>query len=334
MSHAGHHHDHHGHDHRGHGHAASASQSRILLTFWLITAFMAVEAAGGWWAGSLTLLADAGHMLTDSAALALAWFAARAMRLPSDAEKSYGHDRFSVLAALINGLGLIAIVLWLAAEAAQRLITPEPVKAVPMLAIAVTGFLVNSGAFFLLHGADRDNLNVRAALLHVLGDIMASLAAVLAALTILVRPSWVAVDPILSVVAGVLILRNAVDLVRRSWHVLMEGTPEDVDASEIEEALEALDGVADIHHLHAWSLAPGKPLITLHARVDAGHDSDTVLREIKQTLTERFHIDHSTIQMESACADSHSHHAGPGDDHHRPPDSKPHNHDHKLAAAQ
>jgi cobalt-zinc-cadmium efflux system protein len=330
---AGHHrHDHSGHDH--HDHAASASQSRILLTFWLITAFMAVEGVGGWWAGSLTLLADAGHMLTDSAALALAWFAARAMRLPSNAERSYGHDRFSVLAALINGLGLIAIVLWLAVEAVQRLVAPEPIRAMPMLAIAITGFLVNSGAFFLLHGADRDNLNVRAALLHVLGDILASLAAVVAAVTILLKPAWVAVDPILSVVAGVLILQNAVDLVRRSWHVLMEGTPEDVNTSEIEAALEALDGVADIHHLHAWSLAPGKPLITLHARVGSGHDSDTVLREIKLALTERFHIDHSTIQMEGACADSHPDHAGPGHGHHHPSGPKADKQDQKLAAAQ
>jgi len=178
---------------------------------------------------------------------------------------------------------------------------------------------VNSGAFLLLHGADRDNLNVRAALLHVLGDILASLAAVAAAITILVRPAWIAADPILSVVAGGLILRNALDLVRRSWHVLMEATPEGVDVSEIEASLATLEGVADIHHLHAWSLVPGKPLITLHARVAAGHESDTVLHRIKHMLSEHFAIDHSTIQMEGACADGSHEHAHPG-------------HDHKLAA--
>ncbi len=300
----GHHHGH--HDHGDHDHGAGASQSRVLATFWLIAIFMAVEAAGGWWAGSLTLVADAGHMLTDAAALGLAWFAARAMRRPSDSDRSYGHDRFSVLAALVNGLGLIAIVIWIAAQAVQRLIHPELVRAVPMLVIAVTGFLVNCGAFLMLHGADRDNLNIQAALLHVLGDILASLAAVAAAIVILLRPSWVAADPILSVVAAVLILRNAASLVRRSWNILMEATPEDVDAAEIEAALETIDGVGDVHHLHAWSLTPGRRLITLHARITEGSDPDAVLARIKRTLNDRFHIDHSTIQMESACADDRS----------------------------
>ena len=302
-----------GHDHT-HEHGRASSETRVLLTLGLITVFMVVEAAGGLWAGSLTLLADAGHMLTDSAALALAWFAQRAMRRPSDALRSYGHDRFSVLAALINGLGLVAIVIWIAVEAIRRLVSPEPVLGGPMLAIAAAGLLVNSGAFFLLNGADRGNLNVNAALLHVLGDILASLAAVVAALVILTT-GWTAADPILSAVAGVLILRNAASLIRRSWHVLMEATPEGVDAEEIEAALESLDGVADIHHLHAWSLVPGKPLITLHARVEAGHEPDDVLARIKQALTDRFAIDHSTIQMEKSCPDPTEGHGHDGHDH-------------------
>ena len=314
-----HSHGHHGHDH-GHDHA-SGSESRILKTFWLISVFMVVEAAGGWWSGSLTLLADAGHMLTDSAALALAWFAARAMKRPSDAERSYGHDRFSVLAALINGLGLIAIVFWIALEAIHRLIYPEDVKALPMLIIAGIGFVVNCGAFFLLHGSDDDNLNLRAAILHVIGDILASVAAVAAALIIL-GIGWRPIDPILSVVAGGLILKNAVSLVRRSWHVLMEATPEGVDTHEIVTVLEGLDGVADIHHLHAWSLTPGKPLITLHAQVTAGYVADTVLARIKQALSDRFHIDHSTIQMETACPDAPRHH------------EHSHGHDHKMSVAR
>src|SRR5882757_6690933 len=150
---------HHGHGHDHHDHTVS-SQSRVLTTFWLIAVFMIVEAVGGWWSGSLTLIADAGHMLTDSGALALAWFASRAMQRPSDEDRSYGHDRFSVLAALINGLSLLAIVAWIAGEAIQRLIAPEEVKAVPMLVIAVVGFLVNSAAYFMLHGADREDMNI------------------------------------------------------------------------------------------------------------------------------------------------------------------------------
>ena len=325
-----------GHDHGPHGHdhgaaQAHSSERRILLTFSLITLFMLVEAVGGWWSGSLTLLADAGHMLTDSAALALALVAQRAIRKPTDALMSYGRDRFSVLAALVNGLGLIAIVGWIAIEAIRRLLAPEPVLAVPMLAIAIAGLAVNSGAFFLLHGADRDNLNINAAILHVLGDILASLAAVVAALVILTT-GWTPADPILSAIAGTLILRNAVSLVRRSWHVLMESTPEGVDAEEIEETLEALDGVADIHHLHAWSLVPGKSLITLHARVEVGHEPDDVLARIKQALVARYGIDHSTIQMERSCPDPVEHHDdGHGHDHDHP--GHDHGHGHKMAAS-
>ncbi len=338
--------NHAGHDH-GHNHGdAATSQRQVLRTFWLIAVFMVVEAVGGWWSGSLTLIADAGHMLTDSGALALAWFAARAMQRPSDANRSYGHDRFSVLAALVNGLGLIAIVLWIAGEAIHRLVVPEVIRAVPMLVIAISGFVVNSGAFLMLHGADRDNLNIRAALLHVLGDILASLAAVAAATIIIFRPSWTFVDPILSVVAGALILRNAIVLVRRSWDVLMEATPEDVNVAEIADTLEALEGVADIHHLHAWSLVPGKPLITLHAQVAAGYAPDAVLGRLKQALAERFHIDHSTIQMEGACADHAVHDHSPGlsdrDSHvghvhrhgHAHDDDHEHTHNLKLAVAQ
>lgn len=311
------------HDHTHHSHdAAASSQSRVLLTFWLIALFMIVEAVGGWWAGSLTLIADAGHMLTDSGALALAWFATRQGQRPSDAEKSYGHGRFSVLAALVNGLGLIAIVGWIAIEAVQRLISPTQVKALPMLAIAVTGFLVNGGAFFLLHGADQDNLNIKGAILHVIGDLLASFAAIVAAAIILFMPGWTIADPILSMVASGLILRGALALVGKSWHVLMEGTPEGVDVAEIAAALEALEGVTDIHHLHAWSLVPGKPLITLHARLLPGHTSDAVLARMKQTLAERFHIDHSTIQIEGACADDEDHRDHPV------PANGPHSHEH------
>jgi cobalt-zinc-cadmium efflux system protein len=319
------------HDHAHHSHdAAAASQRRVLATFWLIAAFMIVEAAGGWWAGSLTLIADAGHMLTDSGALALAWFATRQTQRPSDTEKSYGHGRFSVLSALVNGLGLIAIVGWIAIEAVQRLMAPTEVKAVPMLAIAIAGFLVNAGAFFLLHGADRDNLNIKSAVLHVIGDLLASFAAIIAAVVILVMPAWTIADPVLSVVASALILRSAIGLVGKSWHVLMEGTPEGVDVAEITAALEALDGVTDIHHLHAWSLVPGKPLITFHARLLPGHTSDAVLARMKQTLAERFQIDHSTIQIEGACADA--------EDHCEDPSAGAHPHDHghgrKVAATR
>jgi len=176
-----------------------------------------------------------------------------------------------------------------------------------MLAIAVAGLLVNIAAFFTLHGGDKDNLNIQAALLHVIGDMLASLAAVIAAIIILFAPTLTIVDPILSVIAGVLILRTSFALVKRSWHVLMEATPEGVNVSDIAASLEALDGVADVHHVHVWSLMPGKPLITLHARAVAGHAHDSVLADIKAALAERFHITHSTVQLEGPCADDEDH---------------------------
>lgn len=313
-----HSHDHHGHDHHGHGkhhdHHHGVNERRVLLTFVLITAFTVVEAVGGWLSGSLTLLADAGHMLTDSAALALAWFAQRALKRPGDGLRTYGHDRFSVLAALINGLVLIALVGWIAFEAVSRLMAPEPVLAGPMLAVAVAGLAVNSGAFLLLHGADRRNLNIHAALLHVIGDIMASLAAVVAALVILFA-GWTPADPILSAIAGILILRSAFALVRRSWRVLMESTPEGIDVKEIERTLGALEGVVNVHHVHVWSLMPGRSLITLHACAAAGHVADDVLARIKSVLDTEFHISHSTIQMETSCVDRHQHPPSSHDDH-------------------
>ncbi len=341
MSHDGHSDDHSGHRGHAHDHGAghdhdAASQARVFWTFWLIAIFMVVEAAGGWWSGSLTLVADAGHMLTDAGALALAWFAARAMRRPSDAERSYGHDRFSVLAALVNGLALMAIVLWIAAEAIHRIIVPEEVKALPMLAIALVGLAVNTGAFFMLHGGDRDNLNIQAAVLHVIGDMLASLAAVVAAVIILFNPSLNIADPILSIVAGALILKTSWALVRRSWHVLMEGTPEGLSVGEIAKALEGVDGVDDVHHVHVWSLRPGKPLITLHARAALGHAQDQVLADIKSALAERFRITHSTVQLEGACADDqdhsdhgHGHQPGQGDRH-----GHAHSHQSKRAASR
>jgi cobalt-zinc-cadmium efflux system protein len=328
MSHDAHHHGHDHHDH--HTHAAASSGTRVFVTFWIIALFMVVEAIGGWWTGSLTLLADAGHMLTDAGALALAWFAARALQRPSDLDRSYGHDRFSVLAALVNGLGLIGIVVVIAVEAVRRLLMPESVLAGPMLAIAGVGLLVNCAAFVTLHGADRDNLNIHAALLHVLGDILASLAAVTAAIIILLT-GWTIADPILSALAGALILRNALALVGRSWRVLMEATPEGIDVTEIADTLRRLEGVADIHHLHAWALAPGKPLITLHARAGEGHAPDAVLARLKQALVTGFQIAHSTIQMEGACAD---HEVRPGSSQDCGGPHSPDFHTHKQAAAR
>jgi len=209
-----------------------------------------------------------------------------------------------VLAALINGVALIGIVVWIAVEAVQRVLAPVPVLGGLMLGVAVLGLLVNIAAFLLLHGGREHNLNVQAALLHVLGDLLGSVAAIVAALVILAT-GWTPIDPLLSLLVAVLILRSAWALVRRSAHILLEGTPEGLDLDALRAELhEAVPAVRDVHHVHVWSLTPQHPLLTMHVDVDAGVDTNQVLSDLKAILQERFGIAHSTIQIEcGACVD-------------------------------
>ena len=292
----------HAHDH-GHGQAAADDERRVLYAMLLTGGFMVAEVVGGIAAGSLALLADAGHMLTDCAALALAWMAFRIGRRPHDARRTYGYHRFQVLAAFVNGLSLIAIVLWIAIEAVRRLLDPIEVLGGLMLAIAVLGLLVNLAAFWILHGGERANLNIRGAALHVLGDLLGSVAAIVAALVIF-WTGWMPIDPLLSVFVALLILRSAWMLVRRSSHILLEGTPDWLEVDELRRALvEAVPAVEDVHHVHAWMLTSERPLLTMHARLCAGADHDRVLKAIQEVLARDHGIDHATIQIERAgCA--------------------------------
>lgn len=266
--------------------------------------FMAFEAVGGLLAGSLALLADAGHMLTDAAALAFAWFAFRLARRPADAQRSYGYHRFQVLAAFLNGVVLMAIVAWIIFEAVQRLREPVEVLGGLMLAVAAIGLAANVVAFVILHGANRDNLNVRGALLHVMGDLLGSAAAIVAAVVIIVT-GWTPIDPLLSLLVALLILRSAWALVRHSTHVLLEGTPAEIDVSHLKSALvEDVVEVDDVHHVHVWSLASGKVVMTLHAHVRDDANTEHVLRTIHSICRERFGVSHVTVQIEHGrCAD-------------------------------
>jgi cobalt-zinc-cadmium efflux system protein len=271
----------------------------------LLTAgFMAFEAVGGLLAGSLALLADAGHMLTDAAALAFAWLAFRLARRPADAQRSYGYHRFQVLAAFLNGVVLIAIVAWIIFEAVQRLHEPVEILGGLMLAVAAVGLAANVVAFVILHGANRDNLNVRGALLHVMGDLLGSAAAIVAAIVIIVT-GWTPIDPLLSVLVALLILRSAWALVRHSTHVLLEGTPAEIDVSRLKTTLVgSVPEVDDVHHVHVWSLASGNLVMTLHANVRDDADSAHVLRAIHSICRERFGVTHVTVQIEHGrCAD-------------------------------
>ncbi len=290
--------------HDGRGHASLRNQDRVFRAMLLTGGFMLAEVAGGLLSGSLALLADAAHMLTDTAALGLAWLAFRMTRKPADALRTYGYQRFQVLAAFVNGAALIAIVGWIGFEAVQRMLVPMPVLAGPMLGVATAGLLVNVAAFRLLHGGDRENLNIRGAALHVLGDMLGSGAAIVAALVILAT-GWTPIDPLLSLVVAALVLRSAWFLLRRSGHILLEGAPEHIDVGRLKAELrQAVPAVDDVHHVHAWSLTEERPLVTLHADVREGTDHHAVLRQIKEILRERFDVRHSTVQIEpSGCAD-------------------------------
>lgn len=270
----------------------------------LTVGFMVVEVAGGLLSGSLALLADAGHMLTDAAALAFSWLAFRLARRPADARRSYGYHRFQVLAAFVNGVILIAIVVWIVIEALQRLREPVEILGGMMLTVACAGLVVNMIAFAILHGGNRENLNMRGALLHVLGDLLGSLAAIVAA-TVIIVTGWTPIDPLLSVLVALLIVRSAWMLVRQSTHVLLEGTPAEIDVTRLKaELVDKVPEVDDVHHVHVWTLASGKLVMTLHAHVRDGADGQQALRRIVSMCHERFGVTHVTVQIEyGRCAD-------------------------------
>jgi cobalt-zinc-cadmium efflux system protein len=272
---------------------------------------MLVEAVGGWWSGSLALMADAGHMFVDTLSLALAFSAQRLARRPASHARSFGHSRTQVLAAFVNSLLLLGIVVAIVAEAVMRLFHPEAINAPVALGVAVGGIVVNIVAASLLHG-DHHDMNVRAAYLHVLSDLAGAGAAALAAFIIL-KTGWLPADAWLSLVVTVLIARSAWPLLVRSAHVLQEGTPENFDASALSARLaEAVPAVHDVHHVHAWSLTPRETLLTLHAHLAPGADAAASLAAIKQVLVAEFGIAHSTIQLEpDECADGEQHCAHP-----------------------
>ncbi|MDJ0937916.1 MAG: cation diffusion facilitator family transporter [Kiloniellales bacterium] len=301
MTHA--HHDHHNHDHAP---AANAGNERRVFWAMLLTGgFAVVEVIGGLVSGSLALLADAGHMVTDFVALLLAWLAFRLGRRPGDPRRTFGYSRFQVLAAFVNGLALIVVVGWILIEAVQRLLEPVQVAGGIMMVVAVAGLLINLVAFAILHGGDRDNLNLRGAALHVLSDLLGSAAAIAAALVILLT-GWMPIDPILSLAVALLIVRSAWFVIRRSAHILLEGTPDWLDIAELQRVVAAaVPAVEDVHHVHVWCLTQERPLITLHARLTAGSDDQQALSEIQAFLKAEYGLDHSTIQIErGACNDA------------------------------
>lgn len=291
-------------DRLAHARPHATESNRLGWALAVTATFMAVEVAGGLLSGSLALLADAGHMLTDSAALALAWIASRLARRPSNPRRSYGYHRAQVLAAFVNALALFAVAGWIVVEAASRLAQPRPIAGLMMLGIALAGLCANLGVYAILRRGDQDNLNVSAARLHVLGDLLGSVGALLAAGVILAT-GWTPIDPILSVLVAVLILRSAWSLLRKSTGILMEETPDSVDPDTLRATLlSKVPGVQDVHDVHVWSLTSGQVMLTLHLRLELQANSDAVLREAKRVLAADFAIGHSALQLEQAeCPD-------------------------------
>jgi cobalt-zinc-cadmium efflux system protein len=266
---------------------------------------MVVEAIGGVLAHSLAIVADAGHMLTDSASLALAWSAMHLARRPADHKRSFGYQRLRVLATFVNGCALLFIVAWILIAAAGRLLHPIQVNANAMLVLGTIGLIVNIVVFAMLRREGDHDMNVSAATLHVLGDLLGSVAAIAAA-GIILWTGWLQIDPLLSIVVSVLVVRSAIVLVRRSAHILMEGTPDWLDVVELRRTLEQhIPAVRDVHHVHAWLVGPHETLLTLHALVRQNADYPAVLSATKEVLEHDYGITHATIQLEyGPCVDA------------------------------
>ena len=288
-----------------HTHRHATNEQRIGLAALITGLFMFAEVAGGIVSGSLALIADAGHMLTDFASLSLAWFGFRLARHSADWRRTYGFDRFQVLIAFTNGIALFVIAAWIVYEAVQRLSSPRAVEGGIMVVVAVLGLLVNIAAFALLQGADRENLNVKGAAVHVLGDLLGSVAALVAGAVILLT-GWTPIDPLLSILVAAIIVRSGWTVVEASSHILLEGAPPELDTRHIgPDLVDNVPGVLGVHHVHVWSITQERRIVTLHACVDKGLVGDRMVKAIKQRLHERFGLDHATIEVEHGeCADA------------------------------
>ncbi len=288
----------HDHDHgHGHAHSRTKDERRLLATLLLGVSYMGVEAITGWLTGSLALLADAGHMLSDAAALAVTLLALRIARLPEDAKQTYGYHRAEVLAAVVNGAALLAIGVGVLVEASQRFGHPVAPDAVPMMAVAAGGLLVNLVGLVILSGADRSGLNVRGAWLHLMSDAMGSVGAVTAGFLVW-RFGWAWADPAASVLIALLVLRSAWHLLRDCAGVLMEQAPAHIDTERVRARLGGLGGVTGVHDIHVWTITSGIVAMSGHLVVAREGDPCAVLREASRLLRDEFGIWHSTIQVE------------------------------------
>ncbi|MEW4060568.1 cation diffusion facilitator family transporter [Bacillus siamensis] len=287
-----------------HNHAGGSNKKVLLISFIVITGYMIIEAIGGFVTNSLALLSDAGHMLSDSISLMVALIAFKLAEKKASHNKTFGYKRFEILAAVINGVALILISLYIIYEAIKRFSHPPEVATTGMLIISIIGLAVNIlVAWIMLNGGDtKNNLNIRGAYLHVISDMLGSVGAILAAVLIIFF-GWGWADPLASVIVAVLVLRSGYHVTKDSIHVLMEGTPENIDVTDIIHTIEETEGIQHIHDLHIWSITSGLNALSCHAVVDDQltiSESESILRKIEHELGDKG-ITHVTIQMETAA---------------------------------
>ena len=284
-----------------HSHAAggdrAAQRKRLAITCGLAASYTVAEVIGGLWTGSLALLADAGHMLSDVAALALSLFALWLAERPAPAARTFGYRRIEILAALANGTALVVVAIFIVVEALERFDAPQPILGLPMLMIAAGGLIVNLIGLWVLHGGKDDSLNVRGAWLHVASDALGSVGAMVAG-GLVWAFGWYIADPIASVVIAALVLNASWSLLRETVDVLLEAAPAHLDVGEVEEALSAVVGVGEVHDLHIWTITSGMTSLSCHVHAVGLADHHVVLTSLQQMLRERYAIHHVTIQVE------------------------------------
>jgi cobalt-zinc-cadmium efflux system protein len=289
---------HHGHNHGpgGHDHSAHAPVKSLQIALALTATLLVVEVIGGLVSNSVALLADAGHMLTDVAALGLSLFVAWFSRQPETPQKSYGYLRWEILAAFVNGAALLLISAYIIIESVLRLRAPEPIAGGLMLGVALSGLIINVISAFMLHSSASSSMNVRGAYLHVLGDLLGSVGVVAAA--IIIRYSgWLAADPIASLLTTTLIMRGAWRLVRESVDILLESAPRHIDTTDVRTQLEAIPGIESVHDLHVWSVTPRMVAMSAHAIVRDASQQQHILEHVHDAMS-LFGIGHVTIQIE------------------------------------
>jgi cobalt-zinc-cadmium efflux system protein len=301
------------HEHT-HEHSRSQNQRRLALVLALVLSYSGVELIGGVWTGSLALLSDALHMVSDSAALALSLLAGYLAARPAHKRRTFGNSRVEILAALANGVALAVVALFISVNAFERYFAPREVSGAGLFAVAAGGLAVNIVALYLLERGRHDSLNLRGAFLHVASDTLASLGVCLAGIGIW-KLGWLWLDPVVSLLVSVLVLGSAWQLIRAALDVLMETVPAHLDPEEIRNALLDVEGVRALHCLHVWTIGSGEVSLSSHLVVDPGPGTEALLERVRGRLSQRFSIDHTTIQIElsgpaqgqgeaSACQDA------------------------------